>query len=42
MNVGAKLTNFEGRINSNMSGISSLTSALNTKQDKLTAGNNLT
>jgi hypothetical protein len=42
LDVGDKLTNFEGRINSNTSGISSLSSALNTKQDTLTAGNNIT
>ena len=46
MDVGAKLTNFEERINSNTSGISSLSSsvvsALNTKQDTSTAGNNIT
>jgi hypothetical protein len=49
VDVGAKLTNFEGRINSNTSGISSLSSSvvsidtrLLEKQDKLTAGNNVT
>ena len=41
VNVSDKLTNFEGRISSNTSGISSLSSALNTKQDILTAGNNV-
>jgi hypothetical protein len=42
VDVGAKLTNFEGRISSYTSGISSSSRALNTKQDTLTAGNNIT
>jgi hypothetical protein len=48
VDVGSKLTNFEGRINSNTSGISSLSSSvvsidtrLLEKEDKLTAGNNI-
>ena len=49
VNISDKLTNFEGRISSNTSGISSNTSgisslysALNKKQDILTAGDNVT
>jgi hypothetical protein len=42
VDVGAKLNNFEGRISSNTSGISSLSSALNTKPNTLIPGNNIT
>jgi hypothetical protein len=42
VNVGAKSTNFEGRISSDTSGIISLSSALDNKQDTLTAGNTIT